>query len=112
MTASVTVTRAAIRTVLPMMAGIGASNSAREIGERELVLQVVGERVDGPKGRDKHHDQRRKIDDEEPCQRRREREGGPEPRPAPQRSGDPGHPRRLSALAGPAVTRSAVSMRG
>ena len=31
MTASVTVTRAAIRTVLPMMAGIGASNRAPKL---------------------------------------------------------------------------------
>ena len=67
--ASVSVTSAAMRTVRPMMAGIGASKRAPKLVSENWCCRLLVKGFTRPKGRDEHHHERRQVDDEEPGER-------------------------------------------
>ena len=97
---SATVTRAAIRTVRPMIAGIGAWNRSWKFTSDKLCWRLLVNGLTVQNAVTSITTRRRQVDHEEPRERRREREGGPQPRPAPERRRGAGHHAVRSALAG------------
>ena len=66
-------------------APVGRAGEDRgEVVQAPDPLDVGGERVDLPEGRDQQDDQRGQVEQDEPGQRRGEQDGGPRPRPPPQ----------------------------
>ncbi len=64
----------------------------REVADVPDPLDVGGEGVDPPERRDEQDRQRGQVDQHEPGQRGRQQQGGPRPRPAPERGRDAGPP--------------------
>ncbi len=56
-----------------------------EVVERPAVDEVAGEGVHPPQRRDEQQHERRDVDQHEPCPRRGQQQGGPQPRPAEKR---------------------------
>ena len=83
-------------------APVGRAGEDRgEVVQAPDPLDVGRERVDLPEGRDQEHHERGEVDQDEPGQRRGEQDGGPRPRPTPERGRDAGpHPGPLGVLGG------------